>query len=191
MIGALRLAAPLALCLLVAFFQPARAEISLLPDRANNIVIAVLNNDIEKVRDLLANKGVNPNMTDADGRTALIHAATAGNTPAVKLLLDAGAKATVLDKTGNTAMHYAVERGNTEVLRMMLDAKAPPDLLNRQGATPLMVAAGRGRADIVSLLLERGANVTKQDYTGHDALGWAQDHRQNAIVPILRKAGAK
>src|SRR5258707_1444668 len=122
MIGMLRLAVPLALCLLVALFQPARADISMLPDRSDSIVVAVLNNDIEKVRNLLT-KGVNPNMTDADGRTALIHAATAGNTPAVKLLLDAGAKATIRDKTGNTAMHYAIERGHIAILRMMLDPK--------------------------------------------------------------------
>ena len=68
MIGTLRLAAPLALSLLVALLHPARADINLLPDRTNSIVVAVVNNDIEKVRNLLA-KGINPNMTDADGRT--------------------------------------------------------------------------------------------------------------------------
>src|SRR5438132_1051003 len=133
MIAMPRFTAPLALCLLLVLFASARADINLLPDRSNSIVLAVLNNDIDKVRNLL-NKGINPNMTDSDGRTGLIHAATAGNVPAVKLLLENGAKAGVLDSTGNTAMHYAAERGNTEVLRMMLDAKAPPDLLNRQGA---------------------------------------------------------
>src|SRR6266852_9082250 len=120
MIGTPRLTALLALCSLLALCQPTRADINLLPDRSNSIVVAVLNNDIDKVRNLLT-KGVNPNMTDSDGRTGLIHAATAGNVPVVKLLLDAGAKATVLDKTGSTAMHYSVERGNTEILRMMLD----------------------------------------------------------------------
>ena len=51
--------------------------------------------------------------------------------------------------------------------------------------------AGRGRIEVVRLLLERGASVGKQDFTGRDALSWAQDNRQNAIVKILREAGAK
>jgi len=54
-----------------------------------------------------------------------------------------------------------------------------------------MIAAGRGRVDVIRLLLERGASVAKQDFTGRDALSWAQDNRQNAIIPILRQAGAK
>jgi uncharacterized protein len=186
----IRIALPLALCLLVLAASAVRAEINLLPDRNCNIAFAAQNNDVERVQDLLT-KGTNPNTVDGDGRTALIYAATAGNAPVAKLVLDAGAKTTLLDKSGNSALHYAAERGNVEVLRLMLDAKAPPDLLNKQGATPLLIAAGRGRAEAVRLLLDRGASVAKQDYTGRDALSWAQDNRQNGIVQILRKAGAK
>ncbi len=184
------LAPLLAICVLVALTGSGRAEFSLLPDRNNNILIAALNNDLGKVRALLSS-GANPNDTDVDGRTVLIHAATSGNAPLACLMLDNGARTNVVDKTGNTAMHYAAERGNTEVLRMLLDAKTPPDLSNKAGATPLMVGAGRGRTDIVRLLLERGASVAKQDYTGRNALNWAQDNRQNGTAQMLRKAGAK
>jgi uncharacterized protein len=186
----IRIALPLALCVLLLAAPAGRAEINLLPDRNNNIIIAALNNDLEKVQELLV-KGINPNTIDGDGRTVLILAATAGNAPLAKLMLDAGAKTTLLDKTGNSALHYAAERGNIDVLRLMLDAKAPPDVLNKHGATPLLIAAGRGRVEAVRLLLDRGASIAKQDYTGRDAMSWAQDNRQNGIVQILRKAGAK
>jgi len=186
----IRFALSLALCLLMLAARSGHAELSLLPDRNTNIIIAALNNDLEKVEGMMI-KGVNPNAGDGDGRAVLIHAATSGNAPLAKLVLDAGAKTTLLDKAGNSALHYAAERGNVELLRMMLDAKAPPDVLNKQGATPLMIGAGRGRIEAVRLLLERGASFAKQDYTGRDALSWAQDNRQNGIVPILRQAGAK
>ena len=54
-----------------------------------------------------------------------------------------------------------------------------------------MLAAAHGKAAALKLLIERGANVKKTDYTGRDALGWAQDQRQSAIVQMLRQAGAK
>jgi ankyrin repeat protein len=186
----IRPALALALGLLVVAIRPGQADYNLLPDRTTSIIMAALNNDLDRVKGFLA-KGVSPNTVDGDNRTVLIYAATSGNAPLAKLVLDAGAKTTLLDKTGNSALHYAAERGNVEVLSMMLDAKAPPDVLNKQGATPLLIAAGRGRIEAVRLLLARGASVSKQDYSGHDALSWAQDNRQNGIVQILRQAGAK
>jgi uncharacterized protein len=74
---------------------------------------------------------------------------------------------------------------------MLLDAKAPVDIESKRGVTPLMLAAERGHREIVRLLLARGADSNKQDYTGRNALGWAQDGNQNATIQILKKAGAK
>src|SRR5437867_204746 len=96
----IRFSLPLALGLLFLAASSSRAEINLLPDRNTSIIIAALNNDLEKVQSQLA-KGTSPNTVDGDGRTVLILAATSGNAPLAKLLLDAGAKATLLDKTGN------------------------------------------------------------------------------------------
>ena len=74
----MRFSLPLALCLLFLAASAGRAEINLLPDRNTSIIIAALNNDLEKVQSQLA-KGTSPNTVDGDGRTVLILAATSGN----------------------------------------------------------------------------------------------------------------
>jgi hypothetical protein len=43
----------------------------------------------------------------------------------------------------------------------------------------------------VQALLAKGANPRKTDFTGRDALGWAQDSRRAAIVQVLQRASAK
>ena len=84
----MRFSLPLALCLLFLAASAGRAEINLLPDRNTSIIIAALNNYLEKVQSQLA-KGTSPNTVDGDGRTVLILAATSGNAPLAKLVLDA------------------------------------------------------------------------------------------------------
>jgi len=56
--------------------------------------------------------------------------------------------------------------------------------------TPLMLAASRGRTELVEALLAKGASVRKTDYTGRDALSWAEDSRRPQIVQMLRRAEA-
>jgi ankyrin repeat protein len=174
----------------LAFIGVARAELSLLKAPKDTMLGAVQANDVPQIRLLLA-KGTPIDGGDTNGRTALIYVASTGNIDLARLLLENGAKPSLADKTGNTPLHYAAEQGNTEIVRLLLDVKAPIDQQNRDGVTPLMVGCGNGRAAAVKLLLERGANTRKTDYTGRDALGWAQDHRQPGIVTLLRQAGVK
>jgi ankyrin repeat protein len=56
--------------------------------------------------------------------------------------------------------------------------------------TPLMIAASRGDTAIVQALIESGANPAKTDYTGRDAVSWAQDSNHPAVVRALREAVA-
>jgi len=74
--------------------------------------------------------------------------------------------------------------------RLLLDAGAPIDPEDKNGMTPLMFAARSGRIDMVRLLLERGADPGKTDFTGRDALGWAEEGRSPAVVQALQRAAA-
>ena len=131
-------------------------------------------------------RGDNPNMLDGNGRTPLDYAASFGNAPMAQALLQNGARADYRDTFGNTALHWAAEGGKLDVVRVLLAAKAPVDATNKQGITPLMQAAGRGKNDIVRVLLAAGADPKKQDFTGRDALGWAQG--QAAVTHTLQAA---
>ena len=51
-----------------------------------------------------------------------------------------------------------------------------------------MVAADRGDIEIVQALLAKGASVTKTDFTGRDAAGWAAESHRPAVVQAIKRA---
>jgi ankyrin repeat protein len=164
---------------------PARADVDLSIKRPS-LITATMANDAERVRTSLLQKKENPNIADADGRTALMHAAMNGNVEIVQLLLDYGAKVNATDSAGSTALHWAAERGQPDTARTLIAARAAVDADNKQGATPLMKAAATGSAPTVDLLLAAGADPKRQDYTGRSALDYARDKRLTAIVQRLQ-----
>lgn len=126
-----------------------------------------------------------PDQPDFNGTTALMYAAINNNAQIAYILIShSTAHLDVRDRFGNTALHYAAQRGSLDVLHELLDAKAPVDLPNREGITPLMMAANNNHVEAVKLLLKYGADASKQDYTGRDALGWAGN--KNAVVQLLK-----
>jgi uncharacterized protein len=184
----------LALLLLAvsATTQPVRADLNLNPLSAfwDNIARAAQQNDAQQVQSLVTGNDANPNQTDGTGRTGLHYAAMNGNMQIAAILIRAGAKLDVRDPLGDTPLHWAVERDHADLARLLLDAGAPVDADNKDGLTPLMFAARDGHLELVRLLLERGADAAKTDYTGRDALGWAEDGRAPAVVQALKRAVA-
>jgi ankyrin repeat protein len=169
----------------------ARADLDISP-RKPALLVAVIANDVDKVKVSLIQKNENPNIVDEhDARTPLMLAAANGNTEIVKLLLDAGAKIGATDSAGSTALHWAAERGRADVVRQLLAANAPVDLETKRGLTPLMLAAGSGSAEVVEVLLAAGADPKRQDFTGRSALDYAQAKRQPAVTRKLQAAAKR
>jgi uncharacterized protein len=168
-----------------------RADINIFGGYWENVARAARKNDAALVRSLVANDG-NPNQTDEDSRTGLHYAAMNGNLTIIAILIKASAKLDVKDKLGNTALHLAADRNQAEAARLLIDVGAPVDVENKNGMTPLMMAANRGSLDIVQALLAKGASVTKTDFTGRDAAGWAEESHRPAVVQAIKRAqGAK
>ncbi|HMD64616.1 MAG TPA: ankyrin repeat domain-containing protein [Stellaceae bacterium] len=163
------------------------AEINIFGTYGENVARAARANDAALVRSLVANDG-NPNQTDEEARTGLHYGAMNGNLTIIAILIKASAKLGVKDKLGNTALHLAADRNQAEAARLLLDVGAPVDAENKNGMTPLMVAANRGNIDIVLALLAKGASVTKTDFTGRDAAGWAAESHRPAVVQAIKRA---
>ncbi len=130
-------------------------------------------------------QGFDPDQPDYTGVTALMYAALNDNAQIAYILIShSTAHLDVRDKFGNTALHLAAQRGSLDVMRELLEAKAPVDVPNHEGITPLMMAANNNHVEAVKLLLKYGADASKQDFTGRDALGWAGN--KTAVVQLLK-----
>jgi uncharacterized protein len=175
----------LALLLVVAAAGVARAD-----DYDGNPALAARDNDAAAVRAILAGGTGNPNETDEQSRTALHYAALSGNNEIVAVLIKAGANLNVTDSLGNTPLHMAADRSQTEAAELLLASGAKIDPQNRDGVTPLMIAAERGDLELVRFLLTDGASTSLTDYTGRDALAWAEEGHSPATVAALKQAEA-
>jgi ankyrin repeat protein len=113
---------------------------------------ACYENDLGRVKELL-DHGVDPNLQDFRGWTALHWASCQGHTDVVLLLLDHGADQNLRDKQGQTVLIKASCYGHIEVIRLLLlDRRTDPNLQDVDGWTPLHWASRFGNTDVVKLI---------------------------------------
>jgi ankyrin repeat protein len=171
----------------IACSEGSYADVSLFGNYWENVARAAQDNDAARVRQLVANDA-NPNQTDSESRTGMHYAAMNGNLTIIAILIKAKAKLDPKDKLGNTPLHLAADRDQVEAMQLLLDVGTPVDPENKNGMTPLMVAANRGNIEIVRALLAKGASVTKTDFTGRDAAGWASESHNPAVMQAIKRA---
>lgn len=144
----------------------------------------------------LLKRGLDPNESDNNGRTALHIAASRGSENSVLLLLDYGADPNSRDSDGNVPLWEAVQGGHDPVIKLLLESGGS---LNRgdiglyactaaeqnnltllkeiarcgdvthpksSGTTALHVAVCEGNTEIVKFLLGQGADIDKPDIDG-------------------------
>jgi len=134
------------------------------------------------------NDGLNVNVTDCDGLSALLLAVKGAHRGVVQLLLDARADTEVTDSDENTALLVATQQRNVSIVRLLLRKEADIDAANFSGRTALMIAASAGDIALVRHLLHAGADVDAIDNDGKTALklakGKKQDHER--IIQLIR-----
>ena len=92
-----------------------------------------LNNDLSAVRDCIEKYGINVNVQDEKGRTALHIACSKGNLPSInyviidliiviEYLLSKGANYNLPDCMNNTPLHVSVITGNSESVALIIQA---------------------------------------------------------------------
>ena len=74
--------------------------------------------DINKVKELLA-LGVNINIQNEEGETALMWALQYANVQLVRELIKSGANVNIKDKYGNTALDYAKDEGHNDIVELL------------------------------------------------------------------------
>ena len=156
------------------------------------LIKAAWSGDIVKVKELLANKGIDVNSRmDKSGWTALILASTEGHCDVVKALLENGADVNAKDVVNNTALMCASMNGHTDAVKLLLANGANVNDQDQYGFTPVIKAATYGRCDTVEVLLDAGADPNVRDNIGECAITRAERGGHKDTVEVLKKAGAK
>ena len=140
--------------------------------------------------ELILKAGANINAKDADGMTALMHAANFARDKVTKLLLKHGADVNAKDKSGNTALMFAADHQEDDVVRLLLEYGADVNAKDKSGNTALMFAADHQEDDVARLLLEYGADVNAKDKFGNTALMFAAAHQEDDVARLLLEHGA-
>lgn len=79
--------------------------------------------------------GIDVNLTDKDGWSALMWSSWSGLTTVTKLLLDSGADVKLADENGNTALMLAAMRGNKEIVELLISRGADKSAKSVAGKT--------------------------------------------------------
>ncbi|KAI3415806.1 hypothetical protein GPALN_005385 [Globodera pallida] len=150
----------------------------------------------EAVLHVLLRHGAQLECADVDGRTPLLWAASDGNLPAFRSLVQTGANRFSVDRDRLGVLHCAASHGYVEILREMISLMTGQkgamtvDAKDRNSDTPLFYAATFGHFECAKLLLDKGANVNQTDKRIRTAAHCAAAKGQLRILKLLRQFGA-
>ena len=129
--------------------------------------------------------------TNGPDPLAVAAAAKAGDTAAVKALLQAGADVNAAHGDGMTALHWAASRGDAALAQMLLAAGANIRATTRLGGiTALHIASQGGHANVVASLIAAGADTNTLTGTGTTAVMLAARAGSTDTVTRLVETGA-
>jgi ankyrin repeat protein len=111
--------------------------------------------------ELVFSHGASLAAVSAQGRSAFLYAAEAGNLPVAEFLLRQPIGFSVHDQDfrGNTALHLAAERNRVSMIRWLVGLGAHVNTVNNDDNTPLCLACAKGKLDAAVVLIELGADV--------------------------------
>lgn len=107
------------------------------PTCTNNIHAAIINNDLESVKTLIASGSDINEKEPASGSSPLTTAAMMNRIEIAKALVEAGADLNQANNDGSTALHTAAFFCRTEIVKLLLENGADKSIRNNSNATAL------------------------------------------------------
>lgn len=101
---------------------------------------------------LLLDRGMDPNVRDDEGRTALMRAARKSKADCVRVLLEHGADPNLSDPDGETALMYAAGKANLDQVEALLETGADASARNPSKQTALDIARVAKKRKVAKLL---------------------------------------
>ncbi len=138
---------------------------------------------------LILTTGIDTNVQDTKGNTALMFASENSSLTFVKMLLEAGADVNKKNNEGKTALMFASQKDNIEVVQTLLDSGAEINAQTNDGKTPLLYASDRKNPAIALMLLAKGANPKLSDNNNNFPLMFAVKNKNIDFIRTLLDAG--
>ncbi len=162
---------------------------------AQDFLIAAEQGQLDTLKKCLSN-GVDINVTNRQGRTAIINASLNKHYECVSFLINAGADIDKQDQTCFNPFLLSCLNNDLTLLRLVLPANPNLDLLTRFGGVGITPASEKGHVEIVRELLEKTEiNVNHTNFVGWTPLLEAivlndGGEKQQQIVKLLLDNGA-
>jgi ankyrin repeat protein len=115
------------------------------------LMLAVLDNDVDQVRNLLKNEKNNIDEQNKDGQTALHYAAFRNDSQLVRLLLDNKALIDSLDNLGRTPLHFASQNDSFAAAQILVNEKANLTIKDNDDKIPEDYASTQRMQDLLSV----------------------------------------
>ena len=134
--------------------------------------------------------GIDRNIGDERGYTALMSAAERGHKDTVKLLLDENARPDLQNKEGDTALILAAAANQPDCVRTLIEGNADVRIKDQKNWTALMKGVFSGYEDVVDALLATSRDALKRDGQLDRALSVAALLGNTGMVRSLLEHGA-
>ncbi|KAB8211451.1 ankyrin repeat-containing domain protein [Aspergillus parasiticus] len=161
-------------------------------DSGNEFIYCAADGDLNAVKQRL-DQGVDVNMKNDAGETALSQAAANGFADVVRFLINQGAHIDLQNRKHETPLVQAAKYGHEEVVRVLLEQQVDVNRINQnddKDTTALHKAAEHGQDEVVRLLLANGAHIDVKDFWNMTPLHKAAKSDQVKTVQILLNHGA-
>lgn len=169
-------------------------------DDRKNLRQAIKENDLEKLRELIATFGPNAVVYSKSGDTLLHYACYAceeENPDVVRILIEAGVDVDAKNVSGATALHIACFNGHVNSIRLLLEHGADVGIIDINDLTPFDdICQSRGDhfnetyTEIGDILIANGADINSLVLKNETNLHYACRNMQVNVVRFLLSRGA-
>jgi len=122
----------------------------------------------------LTMNGVDLNVRDKLGHSALTLAASSNNVEGARMLTTCSHDfdINIADRKGKTPLHYAISKCGMEMITILLDAGADPNHADKDGVSPFMLSCKFNSVPVLQALIASNANVNSVDARGRTPAIW-------------------
>lgn len=148
-----------------------------------SLLIIALENDSQKVLNMLLGKGVYLEETFEDGKTPIFYVRSLN---ALEQMVKAGADINKKDSSGKTLLSYFIEAKPLSYSKYLTEQGADVNAVEENGWTPVFRAAAGRDISLLEAMKNNGGNFTKQDLAGNFPIYYAQN--EEILLKLLDSA---